>query len=82
MLGFMFFGMLWVFQFISDKTKYITMVSAATYYFDSNSSKDGSASVCTGFKFAYTKNIGSLAFGSLILTLVGIMRAIVEGMAE
>lgn len=36
MAAFMLFGMLWIFQFIGDKTKYITMVSAATYYFDSN----------------------------------------------
>jgi len=58
------------------------MVSAATYYFDSSEKKDGSASVCTAFTFAYTKNIGSLCFGSLILTLVGILRMIVESLAE
>jgi len=81
MMGFMFFGLLWVFQFISDKTKYITMVSASTYYFTSNPSKDGSASVCTGFKFAYGANMGSLAFGSLVLTIVGILRAIVDTLA-
>jgi hypothetical protein len=81
MFAFMLFGMLWVFQFIGDKTKYITMVSAATYYFDSNSEKNGSASVSTAFSFAYTKNIGSLALGSLILTIVGILRSIVENMA-
>jgi choline transporter-like protein 2/4/5 len=82
MIAFLAFGMLWAFQFISDKTKFITMVSASTYYFDSNASKDGSASVCTGFRFAYGKNMGSIAFGSLILTIVGILRAIVETMAE
>ena len=58
------------------------MVSAATFYFDSNPTKDGSASVMTGFKFAYTKNIGSLCFGSLILTIIKVLRAIVETLAE
>lgn len=82
MFAFLLFGMLWVFQFIGDKTKYITMVSAATYYFDSSPERSGSASVCKAFSFAYTKNLGSLALGSLILTLVGILRAIVETAAE
>lgn len=58
------------------------MVSAATYYFDSNPMKNGSASVCTGFRFAYTRNLGSLAFGSLVLTIIAILRAIVETLAE
>merc|ERR1719263_1808756 len=58
------------------------MVSAATYYFDSSENKVGSASISTAFSFAYMKNAGSLAFGSLILTLVGILRAIVESAAN
>ena len=58
------------------------MVSASTYYFDSSPTKNGSASVYTGFKFAYTKNVGSIAMGSLILTIVGILRALVDAMAE
>ena len=82
MFGFLAFGMLWVGQFIGDKTKYITMVAASTYYFDSSESKSGSASLSTAFSFAYTKNAGSLAFGSLILTLVGILRALVETAAN
>lgn len=76
------FGVFWVLNFISHKTKYITMVSASTYYFDSNEQGDGSASVLTGFRFAYMKNIGSLCYGSLILTIIGILRAIVDGLAE
>jgi hypothetical protein len=82
MFAFLLFGFLWVTKFIDDKTKYITMVSAATYYFDSSENKVGSASVSTAFKFAYFKNVGSLAFGSLVLTLVSILRAIVENLAN
>lgn len=58
------------------------MVAAATYYFDSGPNKVGSASVSTAFSFAYMKNCGSLALGSLVLTLVGILRAIVENLAN
>lgn len=82
MFGFLAFGMLWVGQFIGHKTKYITMVSASTYYFTSSEDAAGSASVSTAFSFAYTKNAGSLAFGSLILTLVSILRFVVESAAN
>jgi len=58
------------------------MVSASTYYFDSSETHAGSASVSTAFSFAYTKNIGSIAFGSLLLTLVGILRFLVESAAN
>lgn len=78
---FNFFCLLWILILISDKQKYICMVSACTYYFDSNAEKDGSASVSTGFKFAYCKNIGSLCFGSLILTLIRILMFIVNTVA-
>jgi hypothetical protein len=82
MIAFLAFGMLWFTQFVSDKTKFITMVSASTYYFSSSPTKNGSASVSTAFKFAYTKNVGSIALGSLILTIVSILRTIVETLAD
>ena len=82
MFAFMAFGLLWTFRFISDKHKYIAMVAAATYYFDSTATKSGSASVCTGYKFATFNNAGSIALGSLILTIVGILRWLVEQVAE
>jgi len=78
----MCFGLLWILLFINDKTRYITMVSAATYYFNCNANKNGSGSVCTGIKWAYTKNMGSIALGSFVLTIVAILRAIVESLAE
>ena len=82
MMFFMCFGLLWLLKFIDDKVKFITMVSAATYYFSSNSEKNGSAKVCTGFTYAYTKHAGSLAFGSLIMTIISILRMVVDGMAN
>lgn len=67
---------------LDDTNKYITMVSACTFYWDSNESGDGNATVCTGFKFAYMKNFGSLCFGSLIMTLIKILVFIVETLAK
>jgi len=51
-------------------------VSAASYYFDSNSSKDGSASVGKGFKFAYLNHMGSLALGSFIIGLIRFIKIV------
>lgn len=38
---FMIFGILWIFAFQQAKVGFITMVSAASYYFDSNKNKPG-----------------------------------------
>ena len=79
---FMFFGLIWLVFFIQDKTGFITMVSAASYYFTSNKDKEGSATVMKGIHFAYFKHAGSLAFGSLVHTIVAILRMIVEQAAD
>jgi len=78
----MCFGLIWLVFFIQDKTGFICMVSAATYYFSSSKDKEGSASVMQGVHYAYFKHAGSLAFGSLIMTLVTIVRMIVEHAAD
>lgn len=74
--------MLWMLKFNDDLVKFITMVSACTYYFNNSKDKVGGAEVMTGFRFAYFKHQGSLAFGSLIMTLVTILRAIVDSLAN
>jgi hypothetical protein len=51
---------------MTNNIAYITMVSASTYYYDSNAEQEGSASVFTAMHYAYVKNFGSLALGSLI----------------
>ena len=58
------------------------MVSATSYYFDSNRERDGYASVGLGFKLAYMNHVGSLAFGSFIIALVQFIRVVVLTIAE
>ena len=82
MCAFMVFGLVWLIFWIQDKTGFICMVSACTYYFDSNKDKEGSASVMTGFHYAYFKHAGSLAFGSLVHTIVTIIKWVVETAAD
>jgi hypothetical protein len=45
----LFFGMLWIYNFIKAKTSFITMVAASTYYFSSSPEQEGVADVGTGF---------------------------------
>lgn len=78
----MVFGLLWMLTLIDHTNKYIAMVSACTYYFDSNPQRDGHATVATGFKFAYMKNFGSLCYGSLIITIMKIIMNTLDAIAE
>ena len=79
---FMLFGLFWIIQFNQAKTAFIAMVSATSYYFDSNRERDGNASVCLGFKLAYMNHVGSLAFGSFIIALVQFIRVVILTIAE
>jgi hypothetical protein len=67
---FMLFGLFWICSFIQAKTKFIAMVSASTYYFNSNKDKKGSSEVSTAFRFAYMYHLGTIAFGSFIISVV------------
>lgn len=78
MMCFMFFGLIWLMVFIAAKVQFITMSSAAQYYFSSNRENTGSASICSASYQASLKHMGSLALGSLIHTLIIILKMIIE----
>ena len=79
---FMFFGLLWIVNFLKAQSSFITMVATATYYFDSNPERDGNADVGLGFKFAFMFHAGSIAFGSFIIALVQFIRTVFAVLAE
>ena len=79
---FMFFGLLWIVNFLKAQSTFITMVATATYYFDSNAERDGNADVGIGFKFAFMFHAGSLAFGSFIIAVVQFIRTVFAVLAE
>jgi len=58
------------------------MVAASTFYFDSNAEGDGSATVMLGVKWGYGPNFGSIALGSLVQTVLTILRELLEGPAN
>lgn len=72
----MLFGILWIAAWLEYTCSFVVMVSASTYYFDSNSGREGSATVCKGFKFAYLNHMGSIACGSLIIATVRLIKFI------
>lgn len=78
----MFFGLLWIVAFLSAQSTFIVMTSASTYYFDSNSEKDGYANVGLGVKLAWVNHAGSLAMGAFLIALVQLMRIIVATIGE
>lgn len=73
----MFFGILWVTAWLEYMCKFIIMVSASTYYFNSKGSagEEGEAEVGTGFAYAI-KHTGSLAIASFIIAVVRLIRTI------
>ena len=79
---FMFFGLLWVYNFIKAKTSFIVMASASSYYFDSRPDHEGDADVMQAVNWAYFNHAGSLAFGSLIISIISFIRIIFVTVAE
>jgi hypothetical protein len=78
----LFFGMIWIFNFIKAKTSFIVMVSASFYYFDSDAEKEGSADISTAFNWAYMYHAGSLAYGSLLISIIQFVKYVLVKPAE
>ena len=76
MLWFMLFGILWITAWLEYTCNIVVMISASTYYFNSNANEEGAADVSLGFSIAYTYHMGSVAFGSFIIALVRFIRIV------
>jgi len=73
----MLFGIFWIWSFVSDLTGFVSMVAAATYYFDSNAQKDGHADIKLGLYFVYKYHLGSIAFGSIVIPLIALLKMLI-----
>lgn len=73
---YMFFGILWILAFVDYCSRFIVIVSASTYYFNSNPVKEGSAEVLLGIKYAYINHAGSIALGSAIIAIVQFIKIV------
>lgn len=79
---FMLFGLLWICAWIKYTNQFICMVSASTYYFNSDANKDGEAEVGLGFKYAHVYHTGSLAAGSFIIAVIQFIRIVFMYLAK
>lgn len=78
----MIFCIIWILSYIREKTKFVYMISAAQFYFSSNRETTGSASVVAGMMIANFKHSGSIALGSLLHTIVFMLRVLVDSITN
>lgn len=72
------FGFLWLVCFIIACTQYVVIVAVSTWYFTSTSDERGNLSLSKGFFWIFRYNLGSLAFGSLIIAIIWAVRICLE----
>lgn len=79
---YMLFGVLWICAFFEYTSTFIVMVSAATYYFNSDAGHEGSAEVGTGFSWAFNYHAGSIAIGAFVIALIRFIRIVFVYLAQ
>jgi hypothetical protein len=81
---YMLFGLLWIQAFLEYACRFIVMVAASTYYFNStieDGEDGGEADVSVGFKYALVHS-GSIALGSFIIAVVQMIRIVFMYVAQ
>lgn len=86
-MWYMIFGFLWIIAFLISCNEFVVIVSAITWYYSDKTVPDddgipGDSDVRIGFWWSFRYHMGSLAFGSFLLTLVWIIRIIFEYIGE
>jgi len=74
------FGLLWVNAFVIAATQFIMASSACLWYFSQGTGQAASGTVGTSVKRLFRYHFGSIAFGSLILAIVQMIRIILAYM--
>ena len=76
------FVFIWMYEVIVALHNYVIICGVCTWYFTSTQDSAGYFSLCKGLGWALRYNLGSLAFGSLIVSLVWILRVMFEWIAS
>ena len=84
---YMLFGVLWICAWFEYASTFVVMVSAATYYFNSDASFEGEAEVGLGFEWAFNyhdayTHAGSIAIGAFIIALIRFIRIVFVYLAQ
>lgn len=80
----MFLGFIWISFFLISANDFVIIVSTITWYFSrkTDHGEEGHSNVWEGFYWIYRYNFGGLAFGSLVLSVVWIIRSLFEYLGE
>ena len=87
MAFFMYFGILWIIAFLVAMSEFVVIVSTCTWYFSRKDIPDddgipGDSEVWKGFWWSIRYHAGTLAFGSLLIAIVWLIRSIFEYVGE
>lgn len=77
-IWFSIFYFFWITAFLLAVSQYVLIVAVVSWYFTENSSTRGNFSIMRGYWWVLRYNMGSLLFGSFIIALVWLIRAIFE----
>ena len=72
------FGLFWIAEFLSAYFLYSIIVGVCSWYFTSTHDTRGNFSLLKGFWWGARYNFGSLAFGSLLLAIIWMIRVLFE----
>lgn len=72
---FMFF---WFSAFLVASTQYVLIVAVSSWYFTTNTDKRGDFGIMRGYWWLVRYNLGSVLFGSFIIAVVCMIRAVFE----
>ena len=87
MIALMVLGMVWISTFLIACNDFAVICASATWYFsrkdlDDSDGIPGDSDVWKGFWWTFRYNMGTLALGSFILTIVWLIRTIFEYIGE
>jgi len=72
------FGFLWLNAFLIGCCQFIIAATCAIWYFSFKSDSGGKGSISTAVKWIFRNHIGSIAFGSFLITVIQFIRIIFE----
>lgn len=76
------FGFFWIMAFIIAILQFTVASTVALWYFNAGSDAGDSVSVCKGVYWAFRYHLGSLAFGSLLIAIVTMIKVLFEYFAK
>lgn len=72
------FYFFWISAFLVAASQYVLIVAVASWYFTENSDRRGDFSILRGYWWLWRYNVGSVLFGSFIIAVVCLIRAVFE----